>query len=168
MPQPSYRGRSPAAAKPLKTGRSSKERKNSKTKKSATSTTKEAKRSPSKSARSNYLSTKKKNVATGSSSPQKGGNKSLTPTLKVYTQNVCVLPVGGRESLLQFSSMLGTIFLPILIIANLYESPIKMLAVFGFLIVTGLACPAGYYLAAPFWLGSNLFSRKGDYKSGEF
>jgi len=83
---------------------------------------------------------------------------SMKPqALRVYSQNVCILPVGGRERLLQPSSLFGT-FLLLLLLFH-YNLPHLLL----FLLPTSLFCPLAYLLAFPLWGGSNLFAH--DYKA---
>ena len=89
----------------------------------------------------------------------------MSATLKVYSQNVCVLPVGGREQMLQTSSLVGSVlFLPIFASAALLGCDVLLLfSIFVFVIITALFCPIGYFLVSPLWAGSNLFAD--DFKS---
>lgn len=83
--------------------------------------------------------------------------------LKIYSQNVCVLPVGGRETWLQPASLIGSVLLPIFLISTLHSSPLLLVSATTILLTTAFFCPVGYLLAAPLWAGSNLFSH--DYKA---
>jgi endonuclease/exonuclease/phosphatase family metal-dependent hydrolase len=88
---------------------------------------------------------------------------TLTP-IRVYSQNVCVLPLGGRESLLQKSSILGTILvLAAFGAASFFVKPIALATAAVFLLSTSLFCPLGYFMATPYWALSNFYGD--DYKA---
>ncbi|GMI42453.1 hypothetical protein TrCOL_g4791 [Triparma columacea] len=71
-------------------------------------------------------------------------------SIRIYSQNVCVLPPGSRERYLQTGSLLGAVLtLTIFLLLFLIFPPIYLISAGIFGIVTWLAAPLCFYTSLP-------------------